>query len=100
MKVLLLADSLGNGGAERQMALLAIGLPPEWQRRVCALGGGPFEAYLRAKGITVEVHGRRSRLDPLPAAAALAEHHRHCGRMWCIPGDGCPRWWPDLCAAC
>jgi glycosyltransferase involved in cell wall biosynthesis len=51
------------------MALLATGLPAGWQGRVCALGGGPFEAHLRAKGITVEVHGRRSRLDPLPAAA-------------------------------
>jgi glycosyltransferase involved in cell wall biosynthesis len=51
------------------MALLATGLPAGWQGRVCALGGGPFEAHLRAKGITVEVHGRRSRLDPLPMAA-------------------------------
>jgi glycosyltransferase involved in cell wall biosynthesis len=69
VRVLLLADSLGNGGAERQMALLAIGLPPDCQRRVCVLGGGPFEGYLRARGIAVEVHGRRSRLDPVPAAA-------------------------------
>jgi len=69
LKVLLLADSLPNGGAERQLALLAIGLPAECQRRVCALGGGPFEAYLRARGIAVDVHARRFRLDPLPAAA-------------------------------
>jgi glycosyltransferase involved in cell wall biosynthesis len=69
VRVLLLVDSLGNGGAERQMALLAIGLPADYQRRVCALGGGPFEAYLRARGIAVEVHGRRSRLDPAPTAA-------------------------------
>jgi glycosyltransferase involved in cell wall biosynthesis len=69
VRVLLLADSLGNGGAERQMALLAGGLPAAYQRRVFALGGGPFEAYLRANGIAVEVHGRRSRLDLLPAAA-------------------------------
>jgi len=69
MRVLLLADSLPNGGRERQMTLLATGLPAGWNRRVCTLGGGPFEAHLRAKGITVEVHWRRSRLDPLPAAA-------------------------------
>jgi glycosyltransferase involved in cell wall biosynthesis len=69
VRVLLLKDCLGNGGAERQMALLATGLPAGWQRRVCALDGGPFEAYLRVAGIAVEVHERRSRLDPLPAVA-------------------------------
>jgi len=69
VKVLLLVDSLDNGGAERQMALLAAGLPSGWQRRVCTLGGGPFESHLRAKGITVEVLSRRSRLDPLPVVA-------------------------------
>ena len=68
MRVLLLVDSLPNGGAERQMALLATSLPAGWQGRVCALGGGPFEAHLRAKRIPVEVHRRRFRLDPLPAA--------------------------------
>ena len=36
---------------------------------MCALGGAPFEAYLRGRGIAVEVHGRRSRLDSLPATA-------------------------------
>jgi len=40
VRLMLLADSLGNGGAERQLALLAAGLPEAWQRRVCALGGG------------------------------------------------------------
>jgi len=71
MKVLLLADSLPNGGAERQMALLAARLPPVWKRRVFALGGGPFEAHLYSDGIAVDVHERRSRLDPLPAVALL-----------------------------
>ncbi len=68
MRLMLLADSLGNGGAERQLALLAAGLPAAWQRRVCALGGGPFESHLRAKGVPVEVLARRSRLDPALAA--------------------------------
>lgn len=68
MRVLLLIDSLGNGGAERQMALLATRLPAAWQARVHSLGGGEFEAYLRERGITVEVYGRRSRTDPLPVA--------------------------------
>jgi glycosyltransferase involved in cell wall biosynthesis len=69
MKLLLLADSLPNGGAERQLALLANNLPRDWQTHVCALGGGPFEADLRAKGVAVEVHERRFRLDPVPVAA-------------------------------
>ena len=82
------------------MALLATGLPVDCQRRVCALGGGPFEAYLRAKGIAVEVH--RATVPPRPSAGCghVAKHHRLCGQMWCIPGAGCPRWWPDPCAAC
>ena len=69
MRVLLLIDALDNGGAERQMALLATGLPAGWQSRVCALGGGPYEAYLHARGIALEVLERRSRLDPLPTVA-------------------------------
>lgn len=69
MKVMLLIDSLGNGGAERQLALLAKHLPEEWQRRVVALGGGPFVAHLRDQGVPVRILRRRSRLDPLPAGA-------------------------------
>jgi glycosyltransferase involved in cell wall biosynthesis len=65
---MLLIDDLPNGGAERQLTLLAAGLPPTWQRRVCALGGGPFEARLREQGVPVEILPRRSRLDPMPAA--------------------------------
>ena len=69
MRVLLLMDSLPDGGAERQMALLALEFPAECQCRVCVLGGGPFEAYLRARGVAVEVHERRFRFDPSPAVA-------------------------------
>jgi glycosyltransferase involved in cell wall biosynthesis len=67
VKVMLLADDLGNGGAERQLSLLAKGLPGAWERRVCALGDGPFTAYLRERGIPVQILTRRSRLDPVPA---------------------------------
>jgi glycosyltransferase involved in cell wall biosynthesis len=67
--VLVAIDSLGNGGTERQLALLVQHLPPEWERDVCALEGGPFEAYLGERGIGVTVFRRRSRLDPLPAVA-------------------------------
>ena len=51
------------------MALLATRLPAAWQRRVCALGGGPFEAHLRAEGIPWKCTGDGPALDPLPVAA-------------------------------
>ena len=67
VRVLLLADSLGNGGMERQLSLLAAGLPSDWEVRVWAMGGGAFEAGLRDGGIAVTVRERRFSLDPLPA---------------------------------
>jgi glycosyltransferase involved in cell wall biosynthesis len=67
VKVLLLVDRLGNGGLERQLSLLATKLPDTCERRVWAMGGGPFETYLRDEGIPVAVCHRRARLDPLPA---------------------------------
>lgn len=65
-KVLYLADHLNNGGAERQLALLVKYLPPEWDRRVWSLGGGPFVEVIRASGVPVEVHERRWRYDLAP----------------------------------
>jgi glycosyltransferase involved in cell wall biosynthesis len=67
--VLILADCLDNGGLERQMALLATSLPAAWRRHVWTMGGGPFEAHLRERGVNVTVHERRARFDPLPAVA-------------------------------
>jgi glycosyltransferase involved in cell wall biosynthesis len=64
MKVLLLADILPNGGAERQLALLATNLPEQYDLRVLSLGGGPFVEYLEAHGIPVAVSERRGRFDP------------------------------------
>jgi len=65
-KVLYLADTLSNGGAERQLALLVKYLPPEWDRRVWSLGGGPFAEAISASGVPVEVHERRWRYDLAP----------------------------------
>jgi glycosyltransferase involved in cell wall biosynthesis len=62
-KVLFLADILSNGGAERQLALLLKYLPPEWDRRVWSLGGGPYAEVIRASGVPVEVRERRWRYD-------------------------------------
>lgn len=66
MKILFLADSLGNGGAERQMALVAANLPPAWESRVFSMSSGPFEKYLRNRGVDVHIRPRRQRLDPVP----------------------------------
>lgn len=63
MRVLLLADSLSNGGAERQLALLATNMPDGYEVRVVTMGGGPFVDYLRSRGVPVVICERRSRLD-------------------------------------
>ena len=65
-KVLYLADTMSNGGAERQLALLVKYLPLQWDRRVWSLGSGPFVDVIRAGGISVEVHERHWRYDLVP----------------------------------
>ena len=66
-QVLLLADGLGNGGLERQLALLAEYLPPDWERRVWSFSGGPFAEVIRAAGTEVQVHQRSAAWDIRPA---------------------------------
>lgn len=73
VRVLFLVNDLPNGGLERQLALLATGLPNDWEPRVWAMGGGPFEVHLREQGIPVVVRPRRTRFDPLPAAQLWQE---------------------------
>jgi glycosyltransferase involved in cell wall biosynthesis len=60
MRVLMLADSLGNGGAERQLALTAEGLLGHHQVRVWTMRDGVFAERLRARGVPVVVRPRRS----------------------------------------
>ena len=69
LRVLLLIDELENGGAERQLALFATSLPGEWDRRVWAMGGGPFQVHLAARGVRVDVSARRARFDPSVAVS-------------------------------
>jgi glycosyltransferase involved in cell wall biosynthesis len=71
VKVLLLSDTLVNGGLERQLALLATSLPPEWEARVWAMDGGTFVQYLRDRDVEVAVQRRRFRFDLAPAGALL-----------------------------
>lgn len=69
MKVLLLKEALPGGGAERQLALITEHLPERWERRVWTMGGGPFVAYLRERGLRVQVDARAARFDVRPALA-------------------------------
>jgi len=73
--VLMVADSLGGGGAERQLTLLAMALAGGWDVTVFALGGGVFADRLAAAGIPLEVAPRRGRFDPRPL-----------GRLWSCVG--------------
>ena len=66
LNVLQLIPTLDRSGAEKQMVLLAKGLPRDRFRvEVAALTRlGPFEADLRAAGIPVTLIGKRFKLDP------------------------------------
>lgn len=64
--VLLLAASLGNGGLERQLSMLAANLPSTWRPLVWSAGDGPFREVLQDAGVPTVVEARRSRLDARP----------------------------------
>lgn len=78
-RILQIIPSLDQAGAEKQMSLLARGLPPrEFDVHVCALTrGGPLQAGLAKAGIPVTVIGKRWRLDP----HALWRLVRHVARL-------------------
>jgi len=65
-RILYVTDTLGTGGAERQLALLVKYLSPEWERRVWSFGNGPFADAMRKSGVLVDVKERRKRYDILP----------------------------------
>jgi glycosyltransferase involved in cell wall biosynthesis len=69
MKVLMLKEALPSGGAERQLALIVKHLPDEWERRVWAMGGGPFADVIAGGGHQVDVCPRSARFDVRPAAS-------------------------------
>ena len=70
LKVLQLIPTLDRSGAEKQMVLLARGLPRDRFRvEVAALTRlGPLEAELRDAGIPVTLIGKRLKVDPLALA--------------------------------
>jgi glycosyltransferase involved in cell wall biosynthesis len=67
IRLLLVIPSLVRGGAEKQLSLLARGLPrEEFDVHVAVLTHtGPLEEELREAGISVTVIGKRWKLDPL-----------------------------------
>ncbi|MFO1002227.1 MAG: glycosyltransferase [Planctomycetaceae bacterium] len=67
IRIAFVIPTLDQSGAERQLTLLAKGLPrDEFAVHVIALNrGGPYAEELRAAGISVEVLGKRFRFDPL-----------------------------------
>ena len=69
-RILHVIPTLDRSGAEKQLSLLARGLPrEEFEVHVCALTrGGPLEAESRAAGIPVTVIGKRWKIDPLAFA--------------------------------
>jgi glycosyltransferase involved in cell wall biosynthesis len=70
LKVLQLIPTLDRSGAEKQMVMLAQGLPPDRFRvEVATLTRmGAFEAELGAAGIPTTAIGKRLKLDPLALA--------------------------------
>ena len=65
-RILQIIPTLDRAGAEKQLCLLAAGLPrDEFDVHVCALTrGGPLAAELSAAGVPLVVIGKRWKLDP------------------------------------
>jgi glycosyltransferase involved in cell wall biosynthesis len=75
MRILQIIPTLDRAGAEKQLCLLAEGLPrDQFDVHVCALThGGPLAARLSEAGIPTVVIGKRWKLDP-QAFWRLKEH--------------------------
>ena len=67
IRVALIIPTLDRSGAEKQLTLLATGLPrDEFEVHVALLTrGGPYEADLRAAGIPVTEFRKRGKCDPV-----------------------------------
>ena len=65
-RILQIIPTLDRAGAEKQLCLLAQGLPrDEFEVHVCALTrGGPLADELSAAGVPLDVIGKRWKLDP------------------------------------
>ena len=65
-RILQIIPTLDRAGAEKQLCLLAEGLPrDEFEVHVCALTrGGPLATRLAEAGVPLVVIGKRWKLDP------------------------------------
>ena len=77
-RILQIIATLDRAGAEKQLSLLACGLPRDcFDVHVCALTrGGPLEADLHTAGIPTVVLNKRSKADPI-AFGRLVAHIKH-----------------------
>ncbi len=97
VRLLLIIPTLDRCGAEKQLTLLATGLPRErFDVHVCALTrGGPLQEPLQAAGIPVTVIGKRGKLDPL-AYWRLRRHIRQLApeivHTWIFAANAYGRW--------
>lgn len=66
-KVLLLTDSLENGGAERQLALFAKYIPREWDVRIWSMSDGPYKSLIEDSQVKLDIRERRWKFDIVPA---------------------------------
>ena len=75
IRLLLIIPTLDRCGAEKQLTLLATGLPRDrFEVHVCALTrGGPLLADLEQAGIPVTVIGKSWKIDPM-AYGRLRKH--------------------------
>lgn len=66
LRILHVIPTLDRSGAEKQLTLLARGLPPsEFDVHVCALTrAGPLAAELAAAGVPLTVIGKSAKIDP------------------------------------
>ena len=73
LRVLQLIPTLDRSGAEKQMVLLAKGLPRDrFEVEVAALTRlGPLEAELREAGIPITLIGKRLKVDPIAGGRFL-----------------------------
>ena len=96
-RLLLIIPTLDRCGAEKQLTLLATGLPRDrFDVHVCALTrGGPLLEPLQAHGIPVTIIGKSWKFDPA-AYWRLRRHIRHLApdivHTWIFAANAYGRW--------
>lgn len=97
IKLMLVIPTLVQGGAEKQLSLLAMGLDRErFDVRVVVLThSGPWEKPLREAGIEVELIGKRWKIDPFALRRlrrAMREFRPDIVHTWLFAANSYGRW--------